>query len=497
MKESENIDDIFSEALSNFGVEPPENLQESIAGKRKNIEPEEGGNGRNYLFIIIGAMILLFAALFFVSNEQHNIAEAKNKINYKSKVSIADSSNKAIELLEKPLSENNNSTQIIASNSFSQKDTNELINDSYVRNSDTKTNQKSSNAKSKEGVKKNKTRLKKLLKTNSSISNSSFQNDVQKDSQSNLVSKAESQFDSLNQLKLIRVDAPIDLTYERNDTVISKEINSSTMIVADSLKTSLLDSLKATNNLLNQENKDDLAPNKIKTIWFIEPMVGINFSQNKFSSDNKIALNLLKDSVKIVQPGMAYTINVGIQKNKLMFKSGIGIQQWSEQLGNSYITQKYVAAIGDSIIINGTDTIVKHNIPIQILADVHSANSNKTSYTFINLPLIVGYSTKFNKLELNCNFGFIYSLLLNSKGNYLHLTTKSATNYSRKQDAPLNTQRVMILLSVDALYAINERSKLVVSLPLNIALTSHYSNEYAIKRRMNNLGINLGYRYTF
>jgi hypothetical protein len=83
MKETENIDDIFSNAMDNFGVEPPNNLQDAIAEKRGNIDPEEGNNNKNYFIIIIAAMAILFAALFLLNSEEQKLADAKEKLKTK------------------------------------------------------------------------------------------------------------------------------------------------------------------------------------------------------------------------------------------------------------------------------------------------------------------------------------------------------------------------------------------------------------------------------
>ena len=189
-----------------------------------------------------------------------------------------------------------------------------------------------------------------------------------------------------------------------------------------------------------------------------------------------------------------YGANVGRSLGNFKIKTGVAFMQWKEQLAFSYTSKDYVTAIGDSIIINGTDTVIKHNIPVQILSTTYKANANKTNYTYLQIPVFIGYTIPLNKLEIDFTAGLIFNQLLKSKGNYKQFETNKVIDYASKNSAPLRKNYFTVQLAIGASYSINDKIKLMLNLPFGIGLQSIYTNNYVVNRKINLLGAQMGIR---
>ncbi len=504
MKETEKIDDIFSNAMDNFGVEPPNNLQDAIAEKRGNIDPEEGNNNKNYFIIIITAMAILFAALFFLSNEQQKLADAKEKFKTKNESSKnTNASNNRQQLIKSNESNNEtsnhenttNNTESISKTNDKKNSTNhsEANLDEYVKpalNQETK----KENITSRNKVRKHKIESIHINMNRDCI----LQEPIQSDNEN---TEVESGTKINNIIKQVLENRNIENLKVNENKSENKTIVKTDSMQVDTLINRLVNIVSAVDSTSNSivseivTKKDTLKKILNKSIRFIEPQFGISFGQNKFSKNNVISKNQLIDSIKITQPIYNFGINLGFKKNKFTIKAGLAIMQWKEQLGYSYTSQQYVSAIGDSIIINGTDTIIKRNIPIEVLTTTYKSNGNKNTNSFIQIPVYVGYNFNYNKFDFELGIGVLYSRLIASKGNFKDYRNNKLVNYSNKSQSPFSSNHIVSVVSFGAAYNINDRLKLIVYLPINIGINNIYKNDYTVVRRLNTMGTQIGVRF--
>jgi len=503
MKETENIDDIFSNAMDNFGVEPPNNLQDAIAEKRGNIDPEEGNNNKNYFIIIIAAMAILFAALFLLNSEEQKLADAKEKLKTKNEASKNTTASDNREPLNK-LNESNNET------SNHENTTNNT--ESISKRNDEKNNTDHSEANLDEYVKPalnqetkkenttshNKVRKRKVesihINTNRDCI---FQEPIKNDNENTKVESARKDDNIINQALVNRNLENLKVNENKSE---NKPIVKTDSMQVDTLINNLsniVSVVDSTNNSIIPAlfTKKDTLKSVDKSSRFIEPQFGLSFGQNKFSKNNVISKNQLIDSIKITQPIYNFGINLGFKKNKFTIKTGLAIMQWKEQLGYSYTSQQYVSAIGDSIFINGTDTIIKRNIPIEVLTTMYKSNGNKTTNSFIQIPVYVGYNFNYNKFDFELGIGVLYSRLIASKGNFKDYRNNKLVNYSNKSQSPFSSNHIVSVVSFGAAYNINDRLKLIVYLPINIGINNIYKNDYTVVRRLNTMGTQVGVRF--
>jgi len=532
MKKFENIDDLFSDNLADFGVQPPENAKDAIDAQLNKINPEEGGNNnRNYFYLIFGAMVILFAALFFNSTEEQKLADAKTKItNENERNNNTENTSKSNTKKENKttIEDKNNSTE----NSSNTNTENKLDNNKteVVKEANRKSNKlKTTNSNEDEYVKPSKKHKNNVANTEQNIvvvatesdkkeltnnRKTSNQNRTEKRTKRNKKNKDLETNNSVKNTNELAQNASsknekeienAELKNTANENVKTENtIKNIETISTNSLETTINKGDTATTENRNDTTKSgnnataptqNSAKEKSKKQCFIEPFVGVNYGMNNYAHSTFENQQMLKDSIQFKQPIYTYGANVGSSFGNFKIKTGVAISQWKEQLGFSYTSKDYVTAIGDSIIINGTDTVIKHNIPVQILTTVYSANANKTSYTYLQIPVFIGYTIPINKLELDFTTGLIFNQLIKSKGNYKQFETNKVVDYSNKNSAPLRKNYFTAQLSIGASYSINDKIKLLLNLPFAIGLQSIYTNTYVANRKVNMIGAEVGVRF--
>jgi hypothetical protein len=113
----------------------------------------------------------------------------------------------------------------------------------------------------------------------------------------------------------------------------------------------------------------------------------------------------------------------------------------------------------------------------------------------LQIPLFIGYTLPLKKLEINFGLGVIYNQLLKSKGNYKDYKSDKLIDYSTRKGSPLNNSFISSQLSLGAAYQLNRKLKVCLYAPYSIGLQSIYQSSYTVNRKVNAIGLQLGFRY--
>jgi hypothetical protein len=483
MKKENNIDDIFSDGLENFGVQPPEKSKETIAEMRNKIDPEQGGNKKNIFLIIVVAIAIVFVTIFTKSNDEKKLADVKEKFKTKSEASVVDTLKSNSPNTPNTNNSHNESKSIVHdSQSYVQSDVNSTENES------TKSKKTQTFKRRMESFKLN--NFKDCIAQE--ISNSDKESNKENSTSGNVDAAVITELIKDKQNEIISTIQPNQTLVTNPDSVVLATV------ISDSINRKQ-EEKEIEKEALNSKpvSQVDSTKNKKRIKWFVEPCAGIYNAKNNFPNSNTISLTQLKDSFIMSQPLYTYGVNVGVEKNHFSVKVGVGLLQWKEQLGYSYAEQKYVTTMGDSIIINGTDTIVKHNIPVQVLTDVHQLNNNKTAYTYLQIPVFIAYEVPFKKINFNAGVGIIFNQLVASKGNYKNYENDKIVDYSTKKDALLRNSFFTAQASVGAGYEISKRMKVGFTVPVNVGVSSIYRANYTVNRKIQFTGVQIGLKYLF
>jgi hypothetical protein len=469
MKNDEKIDQIFKEGLEHFEVNPPTEMKDAIDARRVAApEDIDHSNRTKYLWLLLLLAIVLIAGFKnLFRNNKDEIASSKSQTKHmqaqENVTHLHDSSK---------VDRHSVTHENVAENTASQTD-------EYVQNSTKPFN----------------THLSISEKINNSVMG--FTN------KSNKISSSQYQFDSP-----VKSNDVMLFDHDSNSKEISTNISSNNK---DSLLHHLPSSSSKTDSIVEVKHDTitkfdsakvksvdppQIAKTSSKYTFSIQPFtsVGMGFTHADVRS-HQAMFGSFVDSIKMKSPlytlGSMFTCTI----KHIAVSTGVGVLNWKESSSYSYQSLQYVTSIGDSIIINGTDTIVKHNIPIETLTKVHRANSNLSHFTYLLIPLDVAYVLDVKQFHLMAGLGLQYHLLLASRGNYKSTSSNRVENYSKANQAPLNKSFLSGTILIGCTRDLSKRVSLQLKLPFTFGMQSIYANEYAVQRRLNSLSIQLGMIY--
>ena len=145
----------------------------------------------------------------------------------------------------------------------------------------------------------------------------------------------------------------------------------------------------------------------------------------------------------------------------------------------------------DSTFIPENDTLIVQQISARKFSE-YKRTSN--SYTYIELPLIAGYTLPFGKINLTLRSGVIAGLLTFSDGNI-------PSPYSEQGTAEIiqNTQCNKFVLSgmagIEIGYNVSSRISIVTSPVYRFNLNSVLKSDYIVDQRFKSFGVKFGVKY--
>jgi len=205
-------------------------------------------------------------------------------------------------------------------------------------------------------------------------------------------------------------------------------------------------------------------------------------------------------------------LNVNYMYNGFKFGSGLGCYKINETRPNykyEYDTTTFLPFGG--IILSGTrvyeeDTTLILYTPHE--QDVMSAfESNQNSYTYITIPLSVGYELYLKKISFEANTGIVYQRLIGtdglsvkvddyedeSKGLYYY-SDRYMTTTNKNKDA-FNKNMLRLNLNLISRYRMTDQLDLFAGVNYGASFNTIYKKEYFIEKNVQNFGVNFGVTY--
>jgi hypothetical protein len=467
MKNDEKIDQVFKDGLDDFKVAPPAEMKAAIDAQRASVPETEIDQSKSktiWVFILLAMLFIAgIANLLKPTGGKKHRANSNNATNKHQKDSDIIANSVAIA--------DANTNRLPIENSTNSDETD------YVKNGKELTTKHHSFKNTLRKVMKKLSRIsteeKSNFKTNAGYSSSNniviSIDSVQRKNEVSLLSNQSSDSVALNLIK------------HSSDTILA--ISADTISKLDSIAKPIVSGMQAFKKTA-------------KYLFTFEPYFGIGKGFNSISDIQKQTMaGSFADSIQMKSPiyliGSLFTCKL----NSFWISTGIGFMNWKESSAYAYQRLDYLTSIGDSIIIKGSDTIVKRNIPIKTLTKTHQANSNFSHFNYLQLPISLAYSIRKGKFHFQAGLGVQYHLLIASKGNYKNLTDGNVVDYSKSTDAPLRRNYFSGTMHLACRRDLNEQLSIQVRVPLSFGFQSMYTNDFGLRRKLNVMAIQLGITY--
>jgi hypothetical protein len=487
MKELENIDDLFSSSLENFEVAPPMEAKKAIE-KALDKQLSKKNNKGGWLLLAIISISILATAMFVESKSNKNESQ-KAKANSKNENKGLTNYNKLKPKAKdaKAISSQSNAisgvtaTSKINSNPIHESITSKANNLNQVTASIVKTKQQ--NKHQKNNIFRSESKSINNLKSseNSDLNNPKLNDKAEE----NEMMKSQNQEEQI----LLSASEQARTVEKLNNEIIQENEMPTNKTEVDSS----FNEISSTPSAIILEEPKPKAQR-----YFIAFNVGTGLNANQYGKNNSVSIQELKDSIIFNKPYLSTKFLFGVQHNNLSISSGIGFFKQNEKMKYSYIDKKMQRILVDSIYIDPitSDTIVKHNVPVDTLMDIYRTNEEQTVYNLLQIPIIGNYSYAFaGRFRLDVSAGGAINILLQSKGNYKVSPDGSVSEYQSKTNAPIKAINFTAIAMIGLTYDINNKISMQLAFPFQLGLSNFYKREYFISRKVNSTGVQLGLKY--
>jgi hypothetical protein len=238
-----------------------------------------------------------------------------------------------------------------------------------------------------------------------------------------------------------------------NDAVTNEEITDTTILAVDSIVVDSLalekeiseefsDTLSKDDSLANKEGLTPEDANETFKKWTFSVFGGPSLINKKIAGGSTDAYLVKRNDEEANIVSMSYglrmnynfneKINFSLGANSLTYGEDVNystIYSTSESIGSvskdsSYLEYTYTA-VPDTINGGYDTTVTIAMIDTTFMVDTTIININATDYagknrfTYLQIPIMVGYKFTFNKLSVNVRLGGSYGVLLKNSGSYV------------------------------------------------------------------------------
>ncbi len=148
----------------------------------------------------------------------------------------------------------------------------------------------------------------------------------------------------------------------------------------------------------------------------------------------------------------------------------------------------------DTIRVTTYDTTYYEGLDTSIYTNTYQ-NINK--YSYLELPLTVGYGIKFNKLTLRPTVGAVLGFMINAKGKGISALDKNVVYNLENSELPFMNIQVTAYVGLGLEYQIRNGLDLYVQPFYRRNLTSIYQSSAILQKRFTGFGARLGLTYRF
>jgi hypothetical protein len=308
-----------------------------------------------------------------------------------------------------------------------------------------------------------------------------------------------------------------------NDAVTNEEITDTTILAVDSIVVDSLalekeiseefsDTLSKDDSLANKEGLTPEDANETFKKWTFSVFGGPSLINKKIAGGSTDAYLVKRNDEEANIVSMSYglrmnynfneKINFSLGANSLTYGEDVNystIYSTSESIGSvskdsSYLEYTYTA-VPDTINGGYDTTVTIAMIDTTFMVDTTIININATDYagknrfTYLQIPIMVGYKFTFNKLSVNVRLGGSYGVLLKNSGSYVD-------NNVSNIELP-NLRKTMINLVASATIGYQLKKMNVFIEPKFRLNSGSIITHPEIKQRYTSIGCNFGLSFDF
>lgn len=148
----------------------------------------------------------------------------------------------------------------------------------------------------------------------------------------------------------------------------------------------------------------------------------------------------------------------------------------------------------DTVRIATYDTAYYNSIDTNVYTTYYQ-NINK--YTYIDIPLMVGYGFNIKKFTIRPTVGAIFGIMLNAKGKGVSMQDRNIVYTLDDSDLPFMNLQVSMLIGLGIEYRIQENLLIYVQPFYRRNLTSVYKSSVLIDKRFTGIGASFGLSFYF
>ena len=351
-------------------------------------------------------------------------------------------------------------------------------------------------------------------------------------SNSNTEDKVSASNEALTAIQNYKDNTKVNNTNFHEPILINDE-NEKVKIILDKTNFSLLN--KLTSNLKSEFVNETFINRNIsdfsakKWHWSLEAFV-MPISSNasyKVKSDeysvfsdnystNQLPVNTLSEGVLAQVSHMNISFQAGLSFSKFKDKPGYQVSDFS--FDTTFVTQivpggyynyytvhildlDWYLQTGDSLWINVIDSnfISTNDTVIQQQLISHTITDQKqtfNSYSYVELPLLAGYTFSQGKINMTLRGGLIVGMLTFAKGEIPSPYSEYGTT-EIVQNVICRKFMLSGMAGLEMAYDASKHISFVVSPVYRLNLSSVFKRNYAVDQRFRSFGVKLGLRYNF
>ena len=306
-----------------------------------------------------------------------------------------------------------------------------------------------------------------------------------------------------------------------NDAVTNEEITDTTVLASNSIVIDSLvlvkeiseefsDTLSKDDSLVNIEVLIPEDANEKFKKWTFSVFGGPSLINKKIAGSTDAYLLKRKDEeANIVS--MSYGLRMNYNFNeKINFSLGANSLTYGEDVNYStiYDTESSISAVSkDSTYLDIISTVVQDSnggyyttidsiiVDTTFMVDTTIINVNATDYagknrfTYLQIPIMIGYKFSFDKLSVNLRLGGSYGILIKNSGNYV--------DYNLSNIESLNLRKTMINIVASATIGYQLKKMNVFIEPKFRMNSGSIITHSEIKQHYTSIGCNFGLSFDF
>lgn len=234
--------------------------------------------------------------------------------------------------------------------------------------------------------------------------------------------------------------------------------------------------------------------------YYFEIFAGPGFETNTFTGSNSELVDLYESAYENI-PSIEAGITAGRHFGSFLLEAGLGIRQVREDFSYTYSVPSdayyEIDTVDSYYTIENQDTTWYYvtDSTLQTEPGKDENYSNRNYYTYLNIPITVGYKLAVGNVITHLKMGIVNDLLIGSGGYYIKDSELNPVGDYAELD--LSPYMLSGTLSLGAVYYINHFSAVSIDLKYRKTFNPVFEDEIPVSRENSSLSGKVGFRILF